>query len=262
MYRSDMSVRYRFAGGAAFAIMQQDGNFVQYNTAMVPLFHTGTWNNPGAKLRIQDDGNLVVYAASNAPLWNIGVDQDNMDPRLAGDVVGRDLDVPVYGAFGHLALNVTGGQLIGVYSCLSNAVRIETLSDFKRAGEEYWGTASPNIPPGRSAPACYQVYCLITSQFQTFDMRMAITRAAYGASLIGATYTLGTQWKGPTWGHASHTPTRGLFRCDTFVLWALWQPSYYSPTAEGIAFKSFVERQLNNPLGIPMYVFSNLQAYQ
>lgn len=55
---------------ASIAIMQDDGNFVVYDSFQNPLFNTGTNGNPGAFIIIQDDGNLVVYASDGlTPLW-------------------------------------------------------------------------------------------------------------------------------------------------------------------------------------------------
>lgn len=54
--------------GAA-AAMQTDGNLVVYGPVGEVLFHTNTYNNPGARLVLQSDSNLVVYSPSNAKLW-------------------------------------------------------------------------------------------------------------------------------------------------------------------------------------------------
>ncbi len=51
------------------ADMQQDGNFVLYNSTNNPAWSTDTWNHPGAKLVLQDDRNLVIYDPNNRPLW-------------------------------------------------------------------------------------------------------------------------------------------------------------------------------------------------
>lgn len=62
MYRNDNTIRYVMAQRGNLAIMQNDGNFVEYGALGNALWNTGTWGNPGAALAIQDDGNLVVYA--------------------------------------------------------------------------------------------------------------------------------------------------------------------------------------------------------
>jgi hypothetical protein len=54
------------------AIMQGDGNFVIYNSAMNPEWWTGTWTAAGNALVMQNDGNLVVYNYLGQPVWNTG----------------------------------------------------------------------------------------------------------------------------------------------------------------------------------------------
>ncbi|HZM82828.1 MAG TPA: hypothetical protein VFC19_44495 [Candidatus Limnocylindrales bacterium] len=53
---------------SAMAVMQYDGNFVQYDLGAFPLFSSGTVI-AGSQLAIQDDGNVVVYAPWGQPLW-------------------------------------------------------------------------------------------------------------------------------------------------------------------------------------------------
>jgi hypothetical protein len=56
--------------GSFFAVMQEDGNFVVYDSNHNPFFDTHTNNNQGAFIILQDDGNLVVYARDRVtPLW-------------------------------------------------------------------------------------------------------------------------------------------------------------------------------------------------
>jgi hypothetical protein len=56
------------SGEFAHADMQEDGNFVLYETAGTAnvLWDSGTFGSPGAFLRCQDDGNLVVYEATGS----------------------------------------------------------------------------------------------------------------------------------------------------------------------------------------------------
>ena len=55
---------------ASYAIMQDDGNFVVYDSFGNHFFKTDTQGNPGAFIILQDDGNLVVYAADGVTaLW-------------------------------------------------------------------------------------------------------------------------------------------------------------------------------------------------
>jgi hypothetical protein len=55
---------------SAVAIMQQDGNFVVYDSTGAPLWSTVTGGRPGSVLRVQDDGNLVLYSRDGAALWS------------------------------------------------------------------------------------------------------------------------------------------------------------------------------------------------
>lgn len=57
MDRSDGSVRYAMAGGGNIAVMQNDGNFVEYDSAWRPLWRTGTTNGLANRLTIHDDAN-------------------------------------------------------------------------------------------------------------------------------------------------------------------------------------------------------------
>ena len=55
---------------ASIAIMQDDGNFVVYDSFQNHFFDTHTNGHPGAFIILQDDGNLVVYDADGVtPLW-------------------------------------------------------------------------------------------------------------------------------------------------------------------------------------------------
>ena len=55
--------------GAAYAIMQTDGNFVLYGEGGGGIWSSNTAGYPGAYLALQNDGNLVVYYGSSA-LWS------------------------------------------------------------------------------------------------------------------------------------------------------------------------------------------------
>ena len=57
-------------GGSA--AMQSDGNFVVYDAAGVPRWHTRTAGNPGAFLVIQNDCDVVLRSAGGAALWSSG----------------------------------------------------------------------------------------------------------------------------------------------------------------------------------------------
>jgi len=225
MYRNDGTVRYRLGSTGWFAAMQTDGNFVEYSGMMAPVFNTETSGHPGALLHIQDDGNLVVYSKTFAPLWNIGAEPDWKDPKQPADVVGRNLDVAVGGELGHVGVYDGQGNVIEADGGFANAIRILTLNQFKSTTHNFWGTSSANIPSGSSVKGCYQRYCYSDADFQQFEMRVAVARVAYAANLIGASYSFLAELSEPRWGNSYTAPVRGLFRCDTFVLWALSAPA-------------------------------------
>lgn len=80
MYRSDGSVRYRMAKHGSYAILQWDGNFVEYDQSGKVLWNTET----GGKccpsyLQIYDSGNLALRGPwpnvfPTYTFWSIGDD--------------------------------------------------------------------------------------------------------------------------------------------------------------------------------------------
>lgn len=202
--------------------MQGDGNFVQYNGSNQPLWHTSTGGNYGAYLAVQNDGNLVVYNSMGAPLWSIGADIPTTDPKYAGDVVGRDLDVKGFGWLGHLGI-WDGTRVVeaGPDNGNGNAIHLTSLNDFKKTSP-YWGTASANIP-NYTVLACFEARCTNYSvqpwgQVQKTTSRLAIAKRAYQSYLIGADYTVFPDYTPTDPGDYFHPAKRGVYRCDTFVL--------------------------------------------
>jgi len=55
--------------GGYVAVMQGDGNFVEYDHESGAMWASGTDGHAGAHLSLQDDGNLVVYGPGGKPLW-------------------------------------------------------------------------------------------------------------------------------------------------------------------------------------------------
>jgi hypothetical protein len=79
MYRNDGTIRFSMAKHGTVAVMQADGNFVEYagSTALWSTGTAGCCNHPGwpiPYLRITDDGNLRVESLGPAPAWQIGPD--------------------------------------------------------------------------------------------------------------------------------------------------------------------------------------------
>jgi hypothetical protein len=257
MYRNDGTVRYRMGSNGLFAVMQTDGNFVEYNGMMAAVWNTGTWNNPGSILAIQDDGNLVVYSPSGTPLWNIGAEPEAKDPTLPGDVVGRKLNVPLAGFLGHLGLYDGKSMVWEADAGYQNAIQLLSLNQFKGLTDTYWGAASPNIPSGMSQKGCFLRYCNSANDFQQFEMRNA-----YGAYLVGADYTFTVRVTQPRWGNAISAPVRGVFRCDTFVLWALGAPLYAVSSPERNRWKQFIWAGVYANGVTPEITFNALKSYR
>jgi hypothetical protein len=66
---------------AGRAVMQTDGNFVVYNAAGTAVFHTWTYGNPGAFLRLQNNGSIVVLRGSDQlRLWGSPVPPWELNP--------------------------------------------------------------------------------------------------------------------------------------------------------------------------------------
>lgn len=79
MYRTtDGTVRYRMAKLGSYAIMQTDGNFVEY-AGSTAIWNTVTGGWPGYWLHIYDNGDLKIewFTASHSffnVVWSIGAD--------------------------------------------------------------------------------------------------------------------------------------------------------------------------------------------
>ena len=271
MYRADGTKRYAMAKYGQYAIMQGDGNFVEYGTGGVALFNTGTWGNPNALLYIQDDGNLVVYSSTWIPLWNIGADTSTNDPTRVGDVIGRDLDVAVVGFAGHVGI-WDGSKVIEATDKGNDAVRQVTLNDFKSL-TTYWGSSTYNIPNEYVSVDCGQTFCDYTYSKNTFDVdaRQAITRRAFQIYLIGSDYTWAASPKLASPATQWWPAKRGVYRCDTFVLdamrsstndrYALPYSGYIYPTT------SAMQTWRNRYIGLtyaptPRYIFDTLKTFK
>lgn len=268
LYRNDGVVRfatYKYGSGN-YAWMQHDGNFVHYSANTQPLWHTHTYNNPGAFLAIQNDGNLVVYNTSGQALWGLGTDNTGGNPSRAGDVVARDLKN--FGPLGHLGV-WTGSKVVEAqgYSS-SNTIRYVSQSEFK-AASPYWGAASPRIPD-YPVYACYQLRCpnlaILQNGYEVTGTRLAIVRRAYQAYITGADYTIYGFYTpaGPTW-NTDPTLERGLYRCDTFVL-DMYRITVYNSNA---SFGAGVDQGWKNKYDYlfayprtPVGIFELLKSYQ
>lgn len=137
------------------------------------------------------------------------------DPKVAPDVVGRDLNVTGFGALGHVGI-WNGSSVIEVLNVTNKVVQSNTLSSFKNASK-YWG-AKYGIAPTKG---------------------LAITSAAWAQRQYSPTYTLTAMWqeggsfqsgcaKYGTGGKCLapiYSLIKGKFRCDTFVNYSFWKGS-------------------------------------
>lgn len=263
MYRKDGTVRYRMSKHGEFAIMQVDGNFVEYSKFAEPLWNTGTHGNPGAWLSIQDDGNLVVYSRVNTPLWNIGLDDGTNDPREQGEVVGRDFDthsVPL-GFVGHIGL-WTGKRVIEASEGGDNAIKLVNLNEFKSIAR-YWGTARPRIPDGMIEKACYETFCPTNGDKHiSLQAREAIVRFAEQQQMLGADYTLLPDYRIAQFADQYRRASRGLFRCDTFVSASLRQGTQYvEPWTRAQSLWNDRVNTLFKPPVLPTTMFDKLKSF-
>ncbi|MFM7850750.1 MAG: bulb-type lectin domain-containing protein, partial [Flammeovirgaceae bacterium] len=59
--------------------MQNDGNLVLYKDKN-PLWASDTWGKKGARAVVQDDGNFVLYDTNNNPVWASGTNGKGTGP--------------------------------------------------------------------------------------------------------------------------------------------------------------------------------------
>lgn len=273
--RSDFSTRAVLTTGAEYAVMQSDGNFVAYRDPVTPLWHTmtgGSPGNPGSYLVMHDDGDLVVYNSANRKLWNLGSDYIYGDPQKVGDVLGRDLAFTGAGYAGHLGI-WDGGQVFEAgppKSGTNNAINITNLFDFKhtRNGSgyaAYWGIASFKIPNGTmTMTACWDPVCPSTTRTVSAEARYSVALRVMQIYRIGADYTaLGEHRRAISqWG--SSPMQRGIYRCDTFVVDALYQSTFFPATGRTSDQQQWVNRftTLSNGAKTPGIVYETLKTYQ
>lgn len=144
-----------------------------------------------------------------------------VDPQQAGDTVGRDLNMPLLGSIGHVGM-WDGSQVVEALSDGGNAIRLNSLSDFK-SRTSYWGAVFPRIPD-YTVYDCYAARCtnyLLAPKGQVVGTpaRSALTRFAYQQYLLGADYTMSATFR---YAYPATlyepSPTRGMYRCDTLVV--------------------------------------------
>lgn len=109
-------------GLAGHVIMQSDGNLVMYDSRVVPaVWDSGTYESPGAFLRVQNDGNVVIWRAGGTQAWatNTAETPVPVGPQAVGnDILPGEIMAPgtsiisvdgrfalTYGSDGNLVLH-------------------------------------------------------------------------------------------------------------------------------------------------------------
>ena len=124
-------------GGGDVAVMQADGNFVEYSTTSVPLFASGTNGHSGATLSLQDDGNVVVYAAGKA-LWATGTNDFAAKPTACGAITpahGLSAGESVSSCDGRFMLVMQGDENLVLYENGSALWQSDTVGSGARSLE-------------------------------------------------------------------------------------------------------------------------------
>jgi len=156
-----------------------------------------------------------------------------MDPADVSDILGRDLSVPGLGAIGHVGI-WTGGKVIEVLN-QNPTVNQNTLANFK-SKSKYWGAVyypGWNQLPNVTMP----LQVVVPYSYSAYTAKFAVIKRATDIQSIGATYTLSPIYKASTSqdcsGRYCTGPTRGTYRCDTFV-----KDSYGAAGVPGINYSS------------------------
>ncbi len=201
-----------------------------------------------------------------------------LDPIVEqpGDVVGRDLDIPLAGSLGHVGL-WDGYGVIEVLDEGRNAIRVNSLDNFKTR-TRYWGAAFPKIPTF-TVYNCFDVECRNLSprpigQVQGYPARKAIAEWAKVQARIGASYTRFPIFR-PAYPAEGWAPMRpGEYRCDTFVLAAYlstthllnnlqWRYAGYEvPDPVWYQRLNGLLNRMNNGTLTPAVLFASVKSWQ
>ncbi len=269
MYRPNGTTRWwtRVKGEpGAYAVMQWDGNFVQYSPKQAAIWNTGTYGSFLSTLVIQNDGNLVIYSAPPLvkAIWNVGAEFALRPPGQVGDVVGRDLATTGLGFLGHLGM-WSGSRVFEVAPPTSsaNSVHINTFSAFSEAAP-YWGAASYRIPIGNiSMYGCWETACPIYNGTVSAEARYSIALRVMNIYLIGADYTTSAAFQRSLPSYNGRPAIRGIYRCDTFIIDALQQSTFFSGqlNSDQMNWENRWQ-QLNTNARTPSNIFNQLRTFQ
>lgn len=267
MRRRDGTTRTIFSKDVNFVTMQPDGNLVAYASWGDPMWNTETWGKGSSYLKIYDDGNMVVrqigrdgdlvtFELGPEPIATAG------EPTKIGDVVGRDLNVPLLGGLGHLGV-WDGEFIIEAVDGYTNAIRPVSVQPFKTQ-TKYWGVASATIPEGLLQTSCYESFCSTRKPYSdTVDARIGIAKRTRQVMAIGADYTTTGNVIHADFKDENRPAQRGRYRCDSFVVHMLvWSSNYQVLNPER---KLWRERIVGLAYGTslsPSYVFNTLKTFQ
>lgn len=265
MYRKDGTIRYRMAKHGQFAIMQSNGDFVEYSPFAQELWNTGT-NVPNSIVAIQDDGNLVIYSPNGTPLWHIGAEPGPDSPSSSGEVVGRDLNIKGVGWVGHVGF-FDGSNIIEavVPQSGANAIRVVTVNEFM-SESPYWGKAAAKFPNALMVKSCFKDFCSASGvHYEQTTTKVAMARRALQILLLGADYTLSAAPTRALYANEYYRAQRGKYRCDTFVADVMSYNSIYqgTMTRDQRRWYEFINQFTHTgSLITPRHLFNSLAEYK
>jgi cell wall-associated NlpC family hydrolase len=180
------------------AVMQGDGNFVEYAPGGKPTWSTGT-SAANSSIAMQTDGNLVVYSPSGQAQWASSTEPSSND-RL---VQQTDGNLVIYGGDGSALWDPAGGRLsapTGSNPSPSGQSIVDEATKWVGQVPYCWDGGTTSGPShGEKDPKIQSqegaTYCLDTST-QGFDCTGLTLFAVYQAS--GGAITLPHDWSQAT----------------------------------------------------------------
>ncbi len=168
-------------------------------------------------------------------------------PRLSGDVVGRDLQIPGISWAGHIGL-YDGSKVIEVLSEGVSVIQTNSWENFKSRSPT-WNTIYTKFADNHMVRSCWTGSCYSDNSTEDVSLaaRYAVIARAYQVLLIGVDYTITTMAKMATpesrslsYPYTVRPAQRGVYRCDTFVI-----DTFYA-TTELRNRKQFPQRQVSS----------------
>ncbi|KGT47446.1 MULTISPECIES: hypothetical protein [Acinetobacter] len=135
------------------------------------------------------------------------------NPTKTGDVVGRDLDVPIFGALGHTGVFVSTNNIVQVMNATPyvDIVQFTTLSGFKTT--PYWGARA------KSSFTFKTPYTSAANQITTISnaQKPHVTYTLYSSTPSPAKQVCSSY--NSSGACIAYTWQKGSFRCDGFTKW-------------------------------------------